>query len=171
LAKPYTDEELQILTDCPKIIKNGPKKAMSTEGQYQRSEMDLIAEDNDALTFHVFMRRNLNLKEDFPIGLNFRHIEERDIICLLRCNGPHGIFLGQRDPDNHYFKHHIHRAKQSNLEAGQKPEKGGEETTAYASYEDALTYFLTIINVQNVDEFFPDRRQPPLFLLSDEDEG
>lgn len=168
MTRTYTDDELSDLIACPKVITNPPHREMRLDGQHWRNEMDLVASDDKALTFHVFMRRNDNIPENFSIGLDFRHVEERDTICLLRCNGPHGRYLGQRDPA--HIRRHIHYARAENIEAGARAERGGVETDEYSSYEDALAYFLQQTGIEHAEEYFPAHRQPPLFELGDTDE-
>jgi hypothetical protein len=50
------------------------------------------------------------------------------------------------------------------MEAELKAECGGEPTDGYASYKDALAFFLQEINVVNALEFLPELSQPMLFL-------
>ena len=54
----------------------------------------------------------------------------------------------------------MHRAKAANITADLRPEAGAEATKAYASYEEALSFFLETVNVVNTDEHFPDWRGP-----------
>jgi hypothetical protein len=88
--------------------------------------------------------------------------EERGSLCLFRCNGPHGDFLGGSGPPGSHFHYHVHRAKAENLEAGLRAEHGAEASAGYASYKDALAFFLKEINVVNAIEFFPELSQPTL---------
>ncbi|MEA3432709.1 MAG: hypothetical protein U9R01_08635, partial [candidate division WOR-3 bacterium] len=68
------------------------------------------------------------------------------------CNGPHGDYNAGLTQTPH-FKHHIHQAKAENLEKGLKPERYSEEIDAYASYEEALQYFLKYVTVTNSHQF------------------
>ena len=74
------------------------------------------------------------------------------------------------NPETH-FKPHIHRAKSENIEAGLRPEKDGEETDAFASYRDALVYFLKTINVTKAEQFFPELHQSRLFDIGEGNES
>jgi len=112
----------------------------------------------------VFMRINDDFPENFSIGLNYSPRDERGTLCLLRCNGPHGDFIGASPAPQSHFRYHVHRAKAENMEAGLKAECGGEPTKGYASYKDALAFFLNEINVINALEYFPELSQPMLPL-------
>lgn len=105
------------------------------------------------------MRINDAFPENFSIGLNYLPRDERGILCLLRCNGPHGEYLGGALSPHHLY--HIHRAKAANLEAGLRAELGGDPTSDYASYEEALAWFLKAVNVKNAGEHFPGVFQRP----------
>lgn len=149
--KTYTQLELDNLVKCKKTITTPPKKKMSLENGSYRNNMSLISEDNQS-KFSCFMRKNEDFPENFSIGLIYNPTDEKGTICLVRCNGPHGEYNATLSQSPH-FKHHIHMAKAENLEKGIKPEKYSEEIDAYASYEEALRYFLKHINVTNSHQF------------------
>jgi hypothetical protein len=155
----YSQQDIDRLISCSKVITDPPRKEMRVERGSRRNDMWLRAEDGD-LEFSVFIRVNDDFPENFSIGLDYRAPDERSSICLLRCNGPHGGFVG--GPESAHFLHHIHKASAGNLDVGLRAERGGEPTDAYASYLEALRYFLKIVNVTNADEFFPNLRQLPL---------
>jgi len=160
-VKAYSQQDIERLITCAKEISDPPRKEMRAERGSQRNDMRLRSREGD-LEFSVFMRINDDFPENFSIGLEFRPQDEPGSICLLRCNGPHGEFVG--GPQSPHFLPHIHRARPENIEAGLRAERGGEPTDAYASYLEALRYFLRIVNVTNVDEFFPNLRQLELNL-------
>jgi len=116
------------------------------------------------LEFEVFMRINARFQENFSIGLEYLPKDERGSLCLLRCNGPHGIFLGNPAVPQQHFLPHLHKAKPENITLGLRPEKGGEATREYVSYPQALVYFLKTIRVTNAEEFFPNIGQLSLNL-------
>jgi hypothetical protein len=157
----YSQEEINHLISCPKVITEPPKKAMRSERGSRRNDIGLRSKDGE-LEFSVFMRINEDFHENFSIGLNYSPRDQRGTLCLLRCNGPHGDFIG--DTLGAHFRYHVHRAKASNLTAGLRAESGAEATARYASYNDALAFFLDEINVINAFEYFPELSQPMLPL-------
>jgi hypothetical protein len=154
----YTQTELDDLIAVPKLITEAPKKAMRLERGSRRNDMGLQSEDK-TWDFSAFMRVNETFPENFSIGLNYLPRDERGMLCLLRCNGRHGEYLG--GPQGIHHLYHVHRAKAANLEAGFRAERGGEPTSHYASYEEALAYFVKVANVKNASEFFPNVLQRP----------
>lgn len=161
--KTYSQEEIENLISCPKVITDPPKREMRSERGSRRNNMGLRSKD-DALEFTVFMRINEDFHENFSIGLNYSPRDERGTLCLLRYNGPHGDFLGGSPALESHFRYHVHRAKAENLAVGLKAERGGEPTATYASYKDALASFLKEINVINATEHFLELSQPMLPL-------
>jgi len=162
-VKVFSQEELDNLISCPKVITDAPRRQMRLERRHKRNDMRLRSADGD-LEFTVFMRINEDFQENFSIGLIHVPREERGSLCLFRCNGPHGDFLGGSGPPGSHFQYHVHRAKVGNLEAGLRAEHGATLSREYASYRDALTFFLREINVINAFDFFPELSQPMLPL-------
>lgn len=161
--KTYSQEEIDNLIVCPKVITEPPRKEMRLERGSRRDNMALRSTDGD-LEFSVFIRINEDFPENFSIGLNYSPQDERGTICLLRCNGPHGNFLGSLAFPASHFSCHVHRAKADNIEAGLRAERGGKLVEGYASYRDALAFFLRETNVINATEYFPELNQPMLAL-------
>ena len=147
----YTQEELDKLIKCRKIITKPPKEKMRLEKGSYRNDMELFSEDKQ-FRFTSFMRRNEDYPENFSIGLDYHPKEERASICLIRCNGPHGDF-NSAESNNPHFQSHVHKAKAENIEAGLRPEKHAEIIDAYASYEEALQYFLKYVNAINTSQY------------------
>lgn len=87
---------------------------------------------------------------------------------MMRCNGPHGEYLGGEDLQNLHHLYHVHKARAANLDLGLRAECGAEPTSEYASYREALAYFLKAVTVKNANEFFSDIYQRPFNF---EDEG
>ncbi len=155
----YNQQELDNLIKCRKLISRPPQKKMVLEGGHRRNDMELTSEDGQ-LRFTCFMRINEDFNENFTIGLEYHPKEERGSICLLRYNGPHGDFNKTQSPGPH-FQYHIHEAKSEYIEAGLRAESYGQVTDAYASYQEALGYFLRFINVTNA-HLYPDLLQMQL---------
>ena len=120
--------------------------------------MTLLSEDGSR-NFSAFMRKNEDLPENFSIGLNYYPNDLRGEITLLRCNGPHGLYNENFafDPAHPHWDYHIHKASEQAMDAGFRADKYAVKTGAYASYEEALPYFLKRINVNraDVDRYFP----------------
>ncbi len=114
----------------------------------------------------IFIRRNEDFPENFSIGLRYKPRDGRSAIILLRCNGPHGPFNGGFNPSHEHFHYHIHRASPEAIEAGEAPEKYASKTTEFASYEEALQFFVKIVNLNATDsrEYFPSRLQFDFFF-------
>ena len=166
----YSQEEIDSLVTCAKVITEPPKKEMRSERGTRRNNMTLQSKNGD-LEFSVFMRINEDFHENFSIGLNYSPRDERGAMCLLRCNGPHGDFLGGAPIPESHFRYHVHRANAENMAEGLKAECVAEPTERYASYKDALAFFLNEINVIDALEYFPELSQPMLPLNLPEKES
>ena len=154
--KKYEQKEIDLLIGCEKEIVEPPKKEMKSERGSKRNSMKLQSKKGDAV-FRVFMRQSTAFDEDFSIGLEYLPIDERENLMLIRCNGNHSTEKEGHPP--HHYVFHIHKAKEDNILKGKRPEAGGEQTKEYASYEQALSYFLRLINVNNPEEYFKDINQ------------
>lgn len=150
--KTYSEEEINQLIGCPKLITDPPRKDFKIDRGSRRNDMRLKAQDGD-LEFSIFIRVNQDFEENFSVGLVYHPREERGQFCLLRCNGPHGDFDGS--PASPHFLYHVHKARPENIEAGIRAERGGEVTDRYASHQQAIRYLLMIANVLNAEEYFP----------------
>ena len=155
--KRYSEEEIDQLIGCPKLIADPPKKDFKIDRGSRRNDMRLKAQDGD-LEFSIFIRVNQDFEENFSVGLVYHPKDEPGQFCLLRCNGPHGDFVGS--PTSPHFLYHIHKAKPENIEAGARAERGGEETDRYASYQQAIRYLLNVANALNAEEYFPAMQLP-----------
>jgi hypothetical protein len=158
-----TDKELVDLVKCPKCVVEPPLKQMKQERGSRRNNMTLQSKDGEH-RFRVFVRQCVEFEEDFSVGLDYFPKDEPGSICLLRCNGQHGA--NQAFP--HHAHYHIHRAKAEDVNAGIKIERHVEITSEYAAFRDGLAYFLTLINLEEVDKYFSGLRQKNLFLSDSE---
>ncbi len=151
--KNYTQAELDALISCPKRIIEPPRKEMKVERGTLRNDMKLVSL-NEKTEFIVFMRINEHFQENFSIGLTVIPKDEPGSFCVLRCNGPHGEHTNAGyGEENPHFDFHIHRANASMLAEGMLPEKFAEKTETYASYEEALSHFVKLTNIQNVGQY------------------
>ncbi|MCX6640793.1 MAG: hypothetical protein NTW14_09975 [bacterium] len=159
----YTQELIDQLIKCSKQIVVPPKREMKSEKGHLRNDMELQSSDGE-LKFTIFMRRNVDFRENFFIGLEYWPQDERGSICLLRCNGPHGDFISMAELPQSHFVYHIHQAKPENIINGVRAERGGEGTDNFASFEEALNFILKYANITNALEYFPDVYQTQLTL-------
>jgi len=129
--------------------------------------MKLTASKDVAGEFAVFMRQSEDFPENFSIGLTYQPKDGRQEITLIRCNGKHGIFNSATNfnPSHSHWDFHIHRADAAPLDSGLKAERRATKTTEYASYEEALPFFLKLINLDEGDvrNYFPNDMQGEMF--------
>lgn len=164
----YSQKEINDLIVCPKMISEPPKREMKLIGADWRNDMKLIASDGTLGEFSVFMRKSEDFPENFSIGLIYHSKDERGEIGLIRCNGPHGDYNGGKsgDEDHPHWDYHIHTASERALDAGERAEKYAVKTSEYASFEEAVQYFVKTVNLEKgyVNQYFPRNRQRELDL-------
>jgi hypothetical protein len=161
----FTQSEIDRLIACPKTVDSPPSTALVRDGAHWRNGAGLIATDDTKGTFLMYLRKNAFFDENFSVGLVYSSNDGRGDITLLRCNGKHGAFNAQYDPNNWHTHNHIHRANESDLEAGFRPEKHAVATTEFASLEEAVQYFVKAVNLDSkaAAKYFPDEKQGHLF--------
>jgi len=118
---------------------------MKLDRGHFRNDMRLKSTDGK-LEFRAFMRRSEDLPENFSVGLAFLRRMARAKSCLLRCNGPHGNTTIPSTPEHPHWNFHVHRASADLIDAGQRPEKAATVNRDFASYEEAVQYFLRTTN-------------------------
>lgn len=158
----HTQERLDELIACPKTIVDPPRREMREERGSRRNEMRLVSADGKD-EFVAYMRINVKFEENFSIGLDYCPKDVTGRFCLLRCNGPHGEWTNDLIEPHPHFGYHVHRANADNMERGMKSEAGAEVTKEYASYPEALKFFLKICNVADAQRHFPGVDQMNLF--------
>lgn len=158
----YTQGEIDYLITCPKVITNPPKKQMTLNRGHYRNSMELHSKDGEH-RFFVFMRKNAMFQEDFSIGLEYIPNDGSGQLCLYRCNGPHGVHSNDLATVTHHFSYHIHSAKDYNINSGRRSELYAELTDCYATFDDALNYFLSHCNILDAERYFPVIKQLELF--------
>lgn len=157
-ALTYSQNDLDSLISCAKTIQEPPKRERRLVGADWRNDMRLVSAEH-AGDFAVFLRQSEDFPENFSIGLVYDAKDGTGEITLLRCNGQHGVFSGTFDPAHPHWGYHIHRASADMLNAGLKAEKRADSTDKYASYEEAVQYFVKLINLDPAEasKYFPDR--------------
>lgn len=163
----YKQSELDELIACPKVITDAPKRDMRLEGSQKRTDMRLQSQAGDR-EFRVFMRVHSEFSENFSIGLVHLPKDGSGELVLLRCNGPHGEYNANFDPQHPHAEFHVHRATEQAILAGFRPEKRAERTEQFASYREALFYFFKEVNVINSAVYFPEDKQTRLLFEEQE---
>lgn len=152
-----TKEQLDNLIKCQKVITRPPKKHMVEQNQCRRNDFFAHSAELNA-TFHIFMRQNLILPEDFSVGLQWQTHDYGNII-ILRCNGPHG---GNRSLPLHFVPH-IHRLNISLAQTDHFRENDTCKTESYSTFEGAIAHFCSICHIQGAEKYFPYINQQTLF--------
>lgn len=156
-----TDELINKLITEEKVIVVPPKKDFKEEFQHLRNDFQLTSIDG-VRKYSVFMRKHKEFWENFSIGLVFIS-EEGVSYNLFRCNGNHGeVVVDILNPIPH-FNYHTHKITAELLENNINDPKQSEITREYASFEQALNYFLKYVNIQESDKFFPNINQMNIF--------
>ena len=145
----------------PKVVSEPPKREMKLDRGHFRNDMRLKSTD-DKVEFRAFMRRSEDLPENFSVGLAFLPQDGTGEVLLLRCNGPHGGYNDSFDADHPHWDFHVHRASADMIEVGQRAEKAAAVNRDFASYEEALQYFLRTTNVTDARTYFADIAQGTL---------
>ncbi len=161
-----TDGEIANLISFRKTITEAPRREFRLVNADLRNDMKLAAEGISG-EFYAFMRINEDFRENFSVGLKYHPRDGNGDFVLIRCNGPHGGFNGKIGYADHpHWAFHIHKATARAIEAGEKAEKFAEITGEYASYEEALWFFLREINLDPADiaKYFSSNMQPRLFV-------
>jgi hypothetical protein len=148
----YSQKDIDDLIACPKEISEPPKKDMKLADAHWRNDMKLVASNGILGEFLVFMRRSEDFPENFSIGLIYQPNDGRAEVVLLRCNGQHGVYNGGAGNASHpHWDYHIHVASEKALEAGERAERHADKSSAYASFEEAVQYFILRVNLSNRD--------------------
>jgi hypothetical protein len=163
----YTQGEIDQLIASSKIISEPPRREMKLIGADFRNDMKMVASNGGKGEFSTFMRMSEDFPENFSIGLTYQPNDGRPEITLLRCNGKHGSYNGAVDfnPDHPHWDFHIHKADAALMEDGLKPERKAVKTEEYASYQEALQYFVKTVNLEakDAEKYFRVDNQQYLF--------
>ncbi|MGO9256351.1 MAG: hypothetical protein ACLQU1_08640 [Bryobacteraceae bacterium] len=163
----YTQREIDDLIAGPKVVSEAPKREMKLDRGHLRNDMRLKSTDGK-LEFRVFMRRSEDLPENFSIGLAFLAKDGSGEVVLLRCNGPHGGYNDSFDPEHPHWDYHVHRASAEMIDAGQRPEKVATINRDFASYEEAVQYFLRATDITDARTYFAELAQGTLPFPNEE---
>lgn len=150
----YTQQEIDALIACPKVVSEPPRRDPKLDRGHFRNDMRLKSISGES-EFRVFMRRSEDLPENFSVGLAFLAKDGSGEIILMRCNGPHGGYNDSFDPNHPHWDFHVHRASAEMIEGGLRPEKHATINKDFASYEEAVQYFLKETNITDAGNYFP----------------
>ena len=126
-----------------------------------RKDFELTSIDGKR-SFGVFIRRNKLFTENFSIGLLY-FLPEGGSVQLIRMNGNHGqVVKNVIAPDPHY-DFHVHRITVDQMDRGLSDPEYGEKTDTYASFEQAMQYFLNVVQIKDAESHFPPHDQMNLF--------
>jgi hypothetical protein len=153
------DSIIQSLIDCPKIIIKSFNKELGESDRYKRQDIELVSEDRKE-RFHVFIRKSLELVDDFSIGLQHISIMDSERTVILRCNGRHCPPDSANAAKPHHSEFHIHTGKAGNIAVGLRAEAGAEITRSYASFDGALVFFARTCNIIGAERYFPGLPSP-----------
>lgn len=157
----YTQKEIDDLIACAKTVSDPPKKEMKRDRGHLRNDLALTSTDGES-EFRVFLRQNEDFPESFSIGLVYTPRDGTGEVTLLRCNGPHGDYNQSFDPAHPHSDYHVHRASAEMIESGLRPEARAASTKDYASFEQALSFFLKATNITDAEHHFKDVFQQKL---------
>lgn len=155
----YENEHIENLIYCEKEIIEPPSKEYKKDGGHFKKNFTLRSV-NGLYFFRAFIRQNIMFCENFSIGLDYKPKDEKGTICLLRCNGSHG----ENKQLPHHNNCHIHQATAKTINSGTKSESDVKLTNEYSTFDEAIQYFITVINLKQDDRnrYFP-AKLPELF--------
>lgn len=141
---------LEELKCCVKNIdKVFPRKEKT---QYNHKQQTVIISSNDwNFLFELFTRQNIDLPNDFSVGLQWKWPERTIMLC--RYNWDHGEHRNKLENKiiNWY---HIHQYNRSYKEAWLWDDSYAEETKIYNTFLQALLEVFRNYNIVNYSEFF-----------------
>ena len=165
-----TDDAIQELLRCPKIITRRPRRQMSVHGRHLRNDFELRSEDSTR-TFYAFIRQSTEFPENFTVGMDYTSADDGARVCLIRCNGPHGETAHLSSTPPHHFVCHVHMATASAIEAGLRPESFTAHAEEFTTLEEAIAYFCATCNIGEAElhfGFMDAERNRQLRLFGDE---
>lgn len=148
----FSQDELDALIHCPKRVSQPPRREMKVEGGHSRNDFRLESVDGQH-QFQAFFRRNDRLPENFSLGLNYQAPDGKHF-PLIRLNGPHGDSSFSFDPTHPHNETHIHQITAADLDAGILKPRQSRTTSEYASFEEAVGYFVRLINITGAADHF-----------------
>ncbi len=147
IGRAYTDEELSDLKTMPKHVTNPgarwSNKPKTRPAHRQRTFQVVGVQDLDA-RFSIYLRQSLADESDFSCGISYLPVGSPPL-TLARYNGPsheHGQIA---------YRSHIHRAIETAIAAGKKPESQAEETNRFETLDGALACLIEDFNLTGLN--------------------
>ncbi|MBD3410383.1 MAG: hypothetical protein GF419_09290 [Ignavibacteriales bacterium] len=141
----YTQEEIEAMIACPKVIVQPLAKKWDGKPKHRQNEMELRSADGK-YEYKVFLRQNVEFEENFSIGVRGRE-KGKPWMTLLRVNGPHGPNKEIR----HHEKPHVHYHDFDNFTGDPALAIPVED---YFSLNEAIVYFFKKINLPISSDYF-----------------
>lgn len=144
-------ERLEALITAKKQITMPPKKEMIIDRKFKRNDFDAYSPTLHEY-YHIFMRQNIDLPDNYSIGLMLNRKDEKPII-IFRCNGPHG----GNENSPHLFVTHIHKLNVENAKNDTFQETDTKETDEFSTFEDAAFFFFNYCGFDEIEmqKYFP----------------
>ena len=163
----FSQADLDELIVCSKRVTDPPRRELKVESGYERNDFRLESLDG-VHQFQAFFRRNERFPENFSLGLDYLPVDGVRF-PLVRVNGPHGDFNRSFDPSHPHSDTHVHRMSAEDLAAGIMKPRLATVSREYASFEQAIPYFLNLVKVMDAGLHF--ERYLQLELPLDEPEA
>lgn len=155
MSMKITNEFIQELITCQKIIKKADRKKMISENRSLRNNVQLISEDGK-YEYVLFLRQSCEFIEDFSVGLKWtnpsKYLNTNKSIILLRCQGPHDSKQPEGTDCHHDYHVHEITLKDINECRYDKPQHK-EICKEFSSFESAIYYFCKKCGIHNLNDY------------------
>lgn len=150
-----TNEFIQELITCKKVVKKADRKNMIQENRSLRNNIQLTSADGK-YEYVLFLRQSCEFLEDFSVGLKWvnpsRYFNINKSIILFRCQGPHDSKQPEGTDCHHDYHTHEITVKDINERRYEKPQNK-EVCKEFSSFESAIYYFCKKCGINNLEEY------------------
>ena len=158
-----SNEDIDKLITCSKIIINPPHKEFKEENGHRRNDMTLTSEDGKE-HFGVYIRQNNQFPENFSVGLTWKDPNNPSLraFTLIRCNGEHG---GNYNTTAEHFVPHIHKLSFEDYTNSitMPSSKNVKITDKFITLDQAIVFFCKECNIKDAGKYFRLIEQGVLF--------
>jgi hypothetical protein len=144
-----TDEKISELIVTKKKIITPPKRNFSPDKNGHpnlNNEFTCKSINNENDTFHVFLRKNCIVIDNFSIGLCYRNS------ILIRVNGKQ--IHKNKDDGTKFYDFHIHKLTEYDIRQGNTSGQHADPCKEYSNFNSALLHFCKICGIMGIDEYF-----------------